>query len=190
MAWPYQVCIDRATLLTGVHAAGTTTWTVPFKDPTLNRIVLGPDFGALAGTIVTVTGANVSGGNTLVTATGNYSGGVAAIGRSYKSVIRIARPKLRDGRGFATNGVDLWLEEVFPVLQDSGLMTIRRSLAGVTDTEETIGNDTMLGLFNAEARLLINGPLADMSIFIESESARPFTLTSLEYFVQATNHDR
>ena len=189
MSWPYQVCIDRATLLTGSHSAGTTTWTVPFKDTTLNSIVLGPDFGALAGTIVTVTGANVSGSNTLVTAAGNYSGGVAAVGRKYNSRIQLARPKIRDGRGFSTNGVNLWIEELNPVFQDVGSVTFRRSMPGVTDTEQTIEN-TGTGIFpNVEARLLFNGAFDDMTIFVESDSPKPFILTSVEYFVQATNRD-
>lgn len=189
MSWPYQVCIDRACLLTGSHSAGTTTWTVPFKDTTMDSVILGPDFGALAGTIVTVTGANISGSTTLVTASGNYSAGVAAVGRSYLSRMRLATPKVKDGRGFTVNGVKLWLRELVPVFQDLGSITFRRSLADVTDTEQTIENPGV-GLYSSgESRILLNGPFADMSIYVESDDPRPFVLTSMEYLVQATNRD-
>lgn len=189
MGWPYQVCIDRVTLLTGVHAGGTTTWTVPYKDETLNSVVLGPDFGSLAGTIVTVTGASLSGSTTLVTATGNYSGGVAAVGRTYTSRLRLVRPKLKDNRGIATIGTNLWLEEINPVFQDVGSVTFRRSMSGVTDTEQTI-EETSNGIFaSAEGNLLFNGAIDDLTIYVESDSPKPFTLCSMEYFVRAINRD-
>ena len=189
MGWPYQVCIDRATLLTGVFASGTTTWTVPYKDTTLDSIVLGPDFGTFAGTVVDVASAVVSGATTLVTATGNYATGVAAVGRSYLSRVRLSTPQLKDGRGFATNGVELWLEEINPVFQDLGSVTFRRSMSGVDDTEQTISEIGFDTFKNAKARLLFNGAMDDTTIYVESTSPKPFVLTSIEYLVQATNRD-
>lgn len=92
----YIVYLDRKVELTGVYSAGTTTWTLPFTDNTLNCIVPGFTAGAAVdGTPVTPT-SNSAGS---VTKTGDYSGGVCTIGRTYAASFELSPPlaKTRDG---------------------------------------------------------------------------------------------
>ncbi len=108
--YPCSVHMDRKLTLTGIHSAGTTTFTLPSSPSvatgsaqlsgfgsTLNKIVLGPAFGANAGNVVAISGYTT----TTVTVAGNYSAGPVVLGRFFYSSATLFRPFIRNAQGRA-----------------------------------------------------------------------------------------
>lgn len=181
MTWPYPVRLDRRVHLTGVHSAGTTTWTLPYTDPNINAIVLGPDFGSSAGTVVTP--ATNSG--TTLTATGNYSAGECAIGVKYTASVTLSRPYLRDQAGRALANAWLTIRKVTAFFYRTGYFKIVASQTGRSDR---IKSYTATGSTRASGELEAwhGGNTQDTSHSIQSDSARPFTVNGIQYDLDAT----
>ena len=95
--WEYLPHLDNRVDLTGVHAAGTTTWTLTVPDEHLDVAVLGPDFGDDAGTVVELTKVT----SVSYTAAGDYSAGDAALGREFTMNLELSRPYVRARDGAA-----------------------------------------------------------------------------------------
>lgn len=106
--WPCSVHMDRKLTLTGVHAAGVTTFTLPNAPSvvsgsaqfnglgsTLNYAVLGPAFGVNAGQVVQITGYS----STTVSIAGNYSAGPVVLGRFFDWSCELPKPQRRNARG-------------------------------------------------------------------------------------------
>jgi len=106
--WPCSVHMDRQLTLTGVYAAGKTTFTLPSTPATvppgggqfngfgstLNYIVLGPAFGVDAGKVIAISEY----GTTYVRVTGDYSAGPVMLGRFFSYSMVLPRPMVRNGR--------------------------------------------------------------------------------------------
>jgi hypothetical protein len=107
--FPCPVHMDRQLTLTGTHAAGKTTFTLPSTPATvppgggqlnghgstLNYVVLGNAFGADAGKVLPITEY----GTTFVKVDGNYSAGPVIVGRFFPWSLELPRPLVRNGRG-------------------------------------------------------------------------------------------
>lgn len=144
--WPYPVHMDRKLELTGVHSLGTTTFTLPAtptvltgssqfagKGSTLNKIVLGPDFGSSAGTVVSIAGYT----STTVTVTGDYSAGECVLGRYYESEVVMSRPYVRDGRGRSDITGKVLVMGVSSMHEDTMAYTIEAVRSGSSVTTRT-----------------------------------------------------
>jgi len=106
--FPCPILMDRQLTLTGVFAAGKTTFTLPSTPTTvppggsqlnglgstLNYIVLGNAFGANAGSVVAISEY----GTTYVRVTGDYSAGPVVLGRFFPWSLELPRPLVRNGR--------------------------------------------------------------------------------------------
>lgn len=79
--YPFPVRMDRMMELTGVHAAGTTTWTIPFADNSITRAV------KRDGTILTLARPT----STTATASGDHSALPCMLGRNFRMTGRFSR---------------------------------------------------------------------------------------------------
>lgn len=172
--WYSLVHLDRMFVLTGVHAGGVTTWTLPVADETLDTIVLGPDFGDDAGKIV----APDSVVGTAVTLAGDHTAGDVAIGRSYVMSVELSRPYQRDAEGNADITALLLVRQVSAMMHNAGAGDIR-----ITDPlrdEHLVGFDVDP---IARRKLLTSqggGNAEDIRIFLENRTPKPSTFTAVE----------
>ena len=97
--------IDRRFTVTGSYNAGTktTTWTLPFKDVTINKVILGSSFGSKAGFERVVTNATV-GDVTVLSCAGNYAGD-SFVGRGFNMVVGLTTPYMKDQNNRVIPGV-------------------------------------------------------------------------------------
>ena len=106
--WDYAPNMDRQLTLTGVFSGGKTTWTLPSTPTvvsgsaqlngygsTLNKIVLGPDFGVDSGEVIAIEEYTT----TSVKVTGDYSDGEVILGRYFDWELGLSKPFPRTGRG-------------------------------------------------------------------------------------------
>ena len=106
--WAYAPCMDRQLTLTGSYSGGVTTFTLPNTPTvltgsaqlnglgsTLNKVVLGPDFGASSGQVLDIASYTT----TEVKVTGNYTSGEVLIGRYFDWQLQLNKPFPRNGRG-------------------------------------------------------------------------------------------
>lgn len=187
MAWYDIVNLDRRFVLTGVHAAGTTTWTLPGSvvDTTLDTIVLGPDFGSAAGTILTATSAG--GTPSTYTVAGSYGAGNAVLGRGYTASLELTRPFVTDQAGNADVDAYVGLISVAATLHLTGAARIRWLRSGRTARTRTFDQDPV-----AERATLLSwlgGPADETQVFVESTSPKPFTCTGIEWTVDYSPRD-
>lgn len=127
----FDLCLDAKSTYQGVYSAvaNTTTWTVPYQDSEINRVVLGQkfdcDYEFPVGTfneqrskgkvlIPTTEGGNltitVGGGATTIVAPGNYAtnghgdNAKAWVGIGYEMRVRLNEQFVRDQNGIPTPG--------------------------------------------------------------------------------------
>lgn len=173
-SWSYVVHLDRREYLTGVHSLGTTTWTTAQTATGLDAIVLGPAFGGSAGTVLTPASAS----GTSVTATGNYSAGVACIGRLYATTVTLTRPFVRAEDGDPDLDWTLGLQKLTVGYRDSGPFTIR-SAPGEGRSDRTFAF-TPTGLTaSGEYSAPVFGPANLTTVSIESTNARPLQIAGV-----------
>jgi len=159
-----------------VHSGGTTTWTLPYTDPGIDAIVLGPAFGSSAGTILTPASV-VS--NT-VTASGNYSAGVAALGRRYTASVVFSRPYVRDQNGRAEADAYITIRKLTAFYTRSGSFNIKSTQTSRAARTKTF--EAALGLrSDGELEAWLNGNTRTIEHFIDSTSPRPFTVNGIQY---------
>jgi hypothetical protein len=97
--------LDRRFQVTGTYSANTklTSWTLPFLDPSINRLILGSAFNSqlqnkagferpVNNTTQTVNGVQV----TVLTCTGNFTAGPCFVGRSFNMVVELTPPYVKD----------------------------------------------------------------------------------------------
>lgn len=176
--WSYDIHLDRAFTLTGVHAAGTTTWTLPdsSSDTTIDCIVLGSAFGASSGTILSPTTTP----GTTVTKTGDYSAGSAVLGRKFTMSLTFTRPFWRDINGTPDLGARITVRETAVVHKDSGPYTLTSVMSGRTDRTKTFtpptGSNTQT---NSTTKAFLNGNAAANAITLSSTDPRPCTISGV-----------
>jgi hypothetical protein len=88
--------LDRRFAVTGTYNTATkiTSWTLPFLDSSINKVILGSAFGSKAGFERVVTNTTV-GGVTVLTCSGNFAGS-SFVGRSYNMVVELTPPYVKD----------------------------------------------------------------------------------------------
>lgn len=177
MAWYDIVHLDRIVSLTGTESGGTTTWTLPFDDDTLNTVVLGPSFGASNGTILTPT----SNTGTTVTLTGDYTDGPVVIGRRFTMSVELTRPFIRD----ATDAPDpeAWVttRKLVARYQNTGFLKILTTQANRANREVEFDP----ALIDARGDLIAwhNGNAEDIRHFLQNDNPKPSTVSMIEFNV-------
>lgn len=178
--WPYTPHLDRRVCLQGTIDGDDTLWTLPggLDDDTLDTIVLGPDHSTQSGWIFTPD-SNTGGEVRLA---GDYTAGPVVIGRSYNMALGISRPfaRGRDGIGLADG--KRFVRTVRPVHLNTGHYRVIRSMAGRVNKIEQYdtpaeGSPVTWGSFLAR----VNGNLELLSLSIQSASAYPVTISSIEF---------
>jgi hypothetical protein len=148
--WAYPIHLDRQMALTGVHAAGTTTWTLPSNfnglGSTINRVVLGPAFTSNSGKWLASTStendevaSTIGYTATTITASGDYSAGEVVLGRFFTETLELTRPFLRDPQGAVDFKTSILLRDITSVHAKAGSYTIR---VAHTDRPVTYNLDT------------------------------------------------
>ncbi len=177
--WPYRVCLDRKHIITGSYSAGNdeTTWTLPSADPGVDAIVLGPDFGASAGQILTPD--DVSG--TDVTISGDYSAGDVCIGRNFLGQVTLSEQSHRDRNGEADLDGMLLLRKMIVRHTDAGDYQVRVSSENRDDLVSVFSAPD--GTLESRGKLELRPSLeADQAtITIEMPTARPATIGRIQF---------
>lgn len=173
----YMIHLDRRVELTGVFAAGVTTWTLPFTDTTINCIV--PGFtanDAVDGVPVTPT---TSPGAT-ITKTGNYSGGVCTLGRTYQAQMELSRPYIRDQQGQTVIGPRLLVRTIQVFYRRAGAFSVRLDrVSPVVDISRTFVPASGLVTNNDIFQVYLPGNPDREKWFIEDTGPKPMIVTSL-----------
>jgi hypothetical protein len=187
LQWTSNSHIDRKFHLTGTVAGDNTVWTLPITDETIDTVVLGPDFGDLEGTVVSVTTDG-----TTVTATGSpsspvdYSGGVVVVGRSYVAEIELTRPFLTNEQKNQITNAGLLIHKMAVNHSQTGEYIVRVEQPNRTAREQTF---TPLDGSQIEAvgtrQYIISGNAKDTTIKIRNTTPKPSTIVGVEYTVTA-----
>lgn len=178
--WQYTPKLDRRVCLTGTMDGDDTLWTLPggLEDDTLDTIVLGPDHSEYSGFVLTPD--SNSGGE--VRLEGDYTAGPVVIGRSYNMVGKPTKPfpRGRDNAGIVEG--KRYLTSVRAIHLNTGFYRIIRSMAGRVNKIQQFDTPSE-GTPQVWGSLLAwcNGNLDLMSFTIQSNSAYPVTITSIEY---------
>lgn len=176
MAWYDVVHLDRQMILTGVYAAGNTTWTMPITDETIDTIILGPDFDD-AGKILSPDDVTTD----TVTLAGDYSDGPVVIGRSFTMSVELTRPYRRDYNGIADVQARMTLRQMTAQYHNTGNLRLRASMNNRTDRIKELDVDPIDVRGYIKAWFSGNAEL--MRLFIESTKPKPCTVTALEYIL-------
>ena len=175
--WPWQVRLDRKLCLAGEYSDPDTTWTLPFTDTTINRIVLSNEFGA-PGTILTPD----SNDGTSVVIAGDYSAGCCMLGRTYEMLVELTRFFRRRFNGTADLDSLVSVLKVVAAYRESGPFTLKRTIGNHADQELTFTQDDG-EISDSSTRILeawFNGDADNARIFIISESPKPVIVNSID----------
>ena len=176
--WPPR--LDRRVCVTGVYDEinDLTTWTLPFVDGTINRIVLGEAHGDFAGIVLRPDWIE---GNVVYFYDYDFSAGPAALGRLYPGSVELVKPYVRDRQGDADTDATITQRQ----LTATHYQTVGYELAAKYDRRSVLrrrefraterSNGTLKGWFQ--------GRSTDQRQFIISTTPRPFTVTSIEHVV-------
>jgi len=99
---PYALQMDRQYYLSGVYDQPTdsTLWTLPFNDPSMDEIVLGPEWDVENRVASRLDPSNdSSGATTILSVSGNWSQHPVYAGRSYEMNIELSQIFFRDNNG-------------------------------------------------------------------------------------------
>lgn len=184
---PYDLHGDMIVALTGVHSAGTTTWTFPDTVSTsqCNTAVLSNDFVSPApGTVVALSGSG-----TTFTASGDYSGGVAYVMRSYASSVGLARPYQRDQSGQPDTSTGLLLKRA--------IISHMSPYKPYTITMARADSSTLTFAFTSQKHSLDNrwhvpvmGDMDRFALSITSSGIYPFVVSAIQYQCEPMENPR
>ncbi len=185
--WSIPVHLDRRYVIaSGSYSAGPdeTTFTLPQNDGGLTSVVLGPDFGAAEGTVLSLKSQT----GTTVVLDGDYSAGEVQIGVDYLAKGELTRPYARDERGLTNLGAAVQISQIVTHHAETSYYELV-----VTYTH---GSSTRTEVFDAgvaatEAygvkRSFLTGPAELIeSIVIQSSKPRPFRISALEFVAEIT----
>lgn len=171
----YAVHLDRRLRLVGVHAAGTTTFTLPstVTDPagggqinglgsTLNKVVVP------SGTVYDIASYTT----TTVTVTGNLGGVTSTLGRFYTASTSLTRPYVRTDNNAIVQD-PLFIESAAFAFAGTTNMSVTESgrTRSTSNTSPTSG--VIVTLLNGRADLVAHS--------VSDSSAGPATLTGIQY---------
>jgi len=186
--WAYATYLDRQVKLTGSFAASTTTWTLtaPYggslraKGSTLNRIVLGPSFGANSGDVHAI---ETYGSTNTVSISGDYSAGEAVLGAYFTASVELTRPFVRDRQG----NIDF-----FGTVTTTDLMTVNYRSGDYTVTvTPSDGSQVSTSTFTPAGVLSVlkeqifkssaSGVVEGFSTVISSSGPKPMTISAYQW---------
>ena len=177
--WLPTANLDRRFVLQGVVAGAFTVWTLPIVDETINRIVLGPDFGESAGTELTpdfVTGRHAW-------KAGDYSAGCAIVGRAYTMSVELTRPFVRDRDGNADLNGRVFVKNLTLGYQNSRRFNVRQADIDGIRSDATLAMDDVVLTERGSFRAWVNGRPEEQNVFIESPWPEPLSVPSIEWLV-------
>jgi hypothetical protein len=169
--------LDRFVEVTGTYSNPTTTWNIGFTDNTLDAIVLGPDFGASFGDIITPA----TNSNGVVTFAADHSAGEVIIGRLFPMTVELSREYVRDVNSTAYLDNRATLRELVAMYHQTGALTLKRTMTGRADATVVLDEDPIIERGTLKARF--NGDLDQMTLYIQNNTAKPCTIVSLEYIL-------
>jgi len=176
----YIVYLDRRVELTGVYSAGVTTWTLPFTDSTLNCIVPGFTAGAATDGVPVTPTTNTG---TTVTKSGDYSGGVCTIGRTYQSQVLLSKPTVRDGNGVTIIGPRFLIRGLSVFHRRAGSYTVRLDRPSPNaDVTRSFTPSSGLTENNGTFIARLPGNPDKEEWYIEDTSAKPMVITGIDWF--------
>ena len=178
--FPFVPALDRRIVHTGTYSSGVTTWTLPCSAVGMNAIVLSSDFGVQAGTMIVPTSAT----GTTVTASGDYSAGAVAIGRTFWMNAELSQVFRRDFNGNADLSSEITIRSIETQHRDSGEYSIRNRLELRPDRAKNFVPPTGKAIDSVgKLRLWAPGRADKSRIFIESTSHKPVAIAGIEMLV-------
>lgn len=181
MNYPYAPRLDSRIELTGTYLplSGVTRFTLPFIDDTINAVVLGDDFGNVAGHVLTPLGASSAG---FVFVSGQFVAGPCILGRLYTMRVELSRPYRRNREGVAIITDRLQVVRVQTQHTNAGAYSVRANMPNRTDREREFTPPTgTLIEESGSLRTLLNGDTKSMRLFLENDTAFPSSIASVDY---------
>lgn len=195
----FHANIDRKIVLTGVYSAATqqTTWTLPFEDNNVDKVVLGEQWGVRTGQVIAST-TSTTGGVTTVVVSGDFSTYPAILGKTYTMSVQLSPPFVKDEQQMVVQGT-LGIRTMDIMYEDSAFFEVTVKPEGrPTKTRRFISNrfgSAVFGQQNIEEfgryRLQVRGNASDTVITLVNDSPFPSLFVNLEYqgnFVQSRNN--
>jgi hypothetical protein len=184
----YVKHLDCQHRLTGVHSAGTTTFTLPVSDTTINVAV--PTFTANAAVLDTPVTVVSSG--TSVTVSGNYEGGTCIVGRTFTSSVELSRFYLRDDQGRAVVSMTGIVNELHFKHRRTGAYTIKLNFGPGDPRSVWTETFTPTSLVDPDGTFKpwIQFGTDKARVSIESSSVYPFHLSTVEAVITPASTTR
>jgi len=177
--YPFVIHLDRMMRVIGTYDANAdeTSWTLPVADDSLDTIVLSNTFGDNAGE--TLEPDTNSAGT--VTKSGDWSNGEVVIGRSFTQSIELSRVYVRDRNDRADTDAWVQIRETVASFQDTQGLMIRSRMPRRQDRITRLMGERIRD--RDELNAWHNGNASDMRQFLEQSTAKPCTITAVEYMV-------
>lgn len=180
MNYPYAPRLDSRMIVDGVYDAGsgTTSFTLPVAEE-IDTVVLGNEFDGAAGRTLTPLPSSTT---SVVYVTGQFVSGPCMLGRKYNMSVELTRPFRRDREGRAVISDRIQMRMVQTSHSNSGDYIVRASMPNRTDRERAFSppSDELLDELGS-LRTMLNGDTKSMRLFLETQSAKPCTISAVEY---------
>ena len=181
---PCSVHMDTQISVTGTNAAGFTTWDYTLTDDTLDTVVLGANFVATAGTVLTGLTAVNNHAVKIADATGAYAGQAAYVGRSFDMELELSRPYVRSSDESTVLDGTIKLHKLRVNHIGTGQYSLVISQPGRADrTTQWTPRDGSLIETEGEAQFVIMGNARDTTLTITDSSPLPVHIPMMEYLV-------
>lgn len=167
--FPHVAHLDRQMSITGSHAAGTTTYTLPdsLSDTTINRGL------RTDGTELTLTGAG-----TTATVSGDYSSGATIVGRAFTMSIELTQPFVRDRDGVAVMDARTGQRKVHVEHRITYGYTIRSTMPNRTARSKSFSSATAA---TGSSQAWHNGNTDQIVTYIENATSKPSTIVAVTH---------
>lgn len=170
----FRVHLDRMKLLTGVYAAGVTTWSLPYHTTDTNIMLINSSTGQA------LTGAELDTQNDELTIDGDYSAADYYVGVPYTMRYRLSEWFLHDENKVAITSGRLQTRRLILSFKDTGYFkvevtpasrnTLTHEFTGVVLGVAEIGT---VGLYSDEASFLVMTNARGVQIDIVNDSYLP-----------------
>lgn len=171
---------DSRIQLTGTFSSSTglTSWTLPFRDDSINTIILSDSYGSLAGTVISVHHIF----NNIVYAAGDYSDYPAILGRNYVMSVELSKQFRRDEDGRAIIDDRLQASTIVADHVDAGTYDIVASLPNRANRTRTF-TPTPGTLIEEEGQLrtFLNGDSKNLRVYLRNDTPLPCTICSVVF---------
>ena len=195
----YHAHMDRKVVVTGSYSSSTkmTTFTCPFEDANMDKVILGEQWGDRTGQSIAVTN-NTTGGATTLTVTGDFSTYPVILGKTYTMSVKLTRPFVKDESQIVVQG-NTQIRTIDFLLKDTTTFNVEVTPRGrPTKTQKFSAARYGSAVFGrsstdefARYRTSVRGDASDTSIVVKNDTPFPSQFTSLEYivnFVPARNN--